>query len=528
MKCTSKLILTVTISFISPYISYSQTTFQKAYRIIGHNVAKSVKQTIDGGYIIAGHMDDVGPNRTALMKLNSFGDTTWSKVYGTPIINGGTFFSVVQGSDSNYIACGERTDPISSSLLNVTKTDIYGNIIWIKNYNGNGLGSATGNVLLLENDGSIVVGAENGADNLALIKINPIGNVIWGKIYSDSGLSLSSHMSLCKTQDGGFLIVGASVYLGSPYGDIYVIKTDSLGNQIWAKIYGGTQHDVGVAVKQVENGNFTIVGTTSSFGAGNNDIYLLKIDNAGNVIWSKTYGTPENQFGTSLTNTSDGGYLIRGTTHNLLSTFPDITCFIKTDLNGDTLWTKAYETYSFGQQISSIELTTDYGFITAGYTQQFTNWYSMLVIKTDSIGHLLPCLNKPVNIIVGNPPTVIDSAGSSLTTIVSSHILNTSANSVSPLIYDICNQTGIQSEMTLENAFQIFPNPTYGVINLHCPDILEDVDISIFNSLGGKIYHKFFTELIDHSIDLITHAKGLYVITIIHGKNKIIRKVILQ
>jgi len=140
--------------------------------------------------------------------------------------------------------------------------------------------------------------------------------------------------SLIQTSDGGYAIAGTTTSFGAGGGEVYVVKLDANGNLQWTKTIGGPEHDRGSSLIQTSDGGYAIAGITESFGAGEWDVYVVKLDANGNLQWTKTIGGPEYDWGNSLIQTSDGGYAIAGTTASFDAGDLDVYV-VKLDKNGD-------------------------------------------------------------------------------------------------------------------------------------------------------------------------------------------------
>jgi hypothetical protein len=181
-----------------------------------------------------------------------------------------------------------------------------------------------------------------------------------------NSLFIDEGFSVQQTRDGGYIIVGGSCTWSSYfYEDVYLIKTDSVGNLIWEQTYGGHGGDCGYCVRQTQDGGFIITGYTESFSARPQDVVLIKTDSLGNIDWAKAHGGISMDYGRSIILTQDGGYIILGYT-SLNSDF----LVIKTNYLGDTLWTQSYGGFSW-EVGYSIKQTNDGGYILAGITNSF-------------------------------------------------------------------------------------------------------------------------------------------------------------
>lgn len=223
------------------------------------------------------------------------------------------------------------------------------------------------------------------ACDILLVKTDSVGNLLWTKTFGDSGDEQGNFVQ--QTQDGGYIITGSIQNVGMSDKDVCIVKCDAVGNLQWTRMIGGSANDVGKCVQQTSDGGYVIAGTTNSFGGGLDDVYLIKFDSFGALLWTKTFGGSNNDRAYSIRQTNNGGLIIAGERDNPLSTDGYL---IRTDANGVTLWEKAisaganYQGYIF----YSIQEVPDAGFICAGMNNIGQGPYACLV-KTDSLGTAL-------------------------------------------------------------------------------------------------------------------------------------------
>ncbi|MCH7760731.1 T9SS type A sorting domain-containing protein, partial [candidate division TA06 bacterium] len=172
-----------------------------------------------------------------------------------------------------------------------------------------------------------------GGWDFYIIKTDSLGDTLWTRTYGDTNHEASTFVQ--ETSDGGYIVAGYTSSFGAGNGDVYLIKTDSLGDTLWTRTFGGTANDEGWSVQQtVQDGGYIIAGGTTSFGAGGKDLYLLKTDSLAATLWARTYGGTEEDHGWSVQQTvPDGGYIIAGTTRSFGAGGSDVY-LIKTDGNG--------------------------------------------------------------------------------------------------------------------------------------------------------------------------------------------------
>ena len=336
----------------------------------------SVQQTSDGGYIIAGMTDSYGAGEhdVWLIKTDESGDTLWTKTFGGS--EGDAGGCVQQTSDGGYVVVGyTRSYSAGDYDVWLIKTDESGDTLWTKTFGGSD--SDVGNSVQQTSDGGYIIAGITefyGAgepfwwnQDVWLIKTDESGNTLWTKTFGGSGEDWG--ISVQQTTDGGYIITGRmESYLTAPE-DVWLIKTDVLGDTLWTKTYGGSGDDGGSSVQQTTDGGYIIAGGTESYGAGNSDVWLIKTDALGDTLWTKTFGGNGKEYGGSVQQTSDGGYIIEGSTESYGAGNSDVW-LIKTDASGDEVWTKTFGGSDWDGG-GSVQQTFDGGYIVTGYTYSY-------------------------------------------------------------------------------------------------------------------------------------------------------------
>ncbi len=222
-----------------------------------------------------------------------------------------------------------------------------------------------------------------GAFDVYLLKIDANGNSSWRKTYGGSDYDAGT--SVIQTSDGGFVIAGYTASFGAGDFDIYLIKTDAVGDTLWTRTFGGDNREFGYSVQQTLDGGYVVVGSTLSFGFGTQAEYLIKTDANGNLISQIAYFGLDDENAYSVKQTSDSGYIILGSKRYQGQT--DVY-LIKTNVSGDTLWTRTLGGPG-NDEGRSIQITSDGGYIITGYSGFGITDFDLYLIKIDLYGNLL-------------------------------------------------------------------------------------------------------------------------------------------
>jgi hypothetical protein len=276
-----------------------------------------VIQTQDQGFVIAGYAEyGYDSAKVLLIKADSTGKFIWRQLFHPGgFLDYGYF--VQQILDGGFIITGISYPGYIRQDAFLIKTDSLGNEEWAKTY-GDDYGDHGYCVRQTNDEGYVVTGIYSAdlygsLGNVYLFKTDKHGNLQWQKDFG--GNPTDAGYCVWQTPDGGFILTGETDSYGDSDGDVYLMKTDSLGIQQWTpKYFGGAEWDRGRYLDITSDGCYIIVGRTRSFGDPNGDIYLLKVDTLGTLLWQQTFGGSGIEFGSSVQQTTDGGFFITATT----------------------------------------------------------------------------------------------------------------------------------------------------------------------------------------------------------------------
>jgi len=505
-------LLSVSLVALFTQSAHAQVRFVRAYGRPGYNEARSVQRTSDGGYIVAGWTTYIGTFNTdiLLIKTDAFGDVQWAKTYGGT----GTeeAYSVQQTSDGGYIVAGTTTSfGAGGNEILLIKTDAFGNLQWAKTYGGT-LADFANSVQQTSDGGYIVAGITwsfGGGGDILLIKTDANGDVQWAKTYGGTSADVAN--SVQQTSDGGYIVAGTTTSFGAGGNEILLIKTNAFGNLQWAKTYGEAGNDVAYSVQRTSDGGYIVAGTTTSFGAGSLDILLIKTNASGNLQWAKTYGGTSDEEAYSVQQTSDGGYIVAGYTGSFGGGSWDIF-LVKIDTFGNLQWVKTYGGTG-SDQARSVQQTSDGGYIVAGWT-----YPNVFLIKTDANGDIGSC-----SIVSSAIPTLgiisprVDVASPS----VSSPSL--SVNSVSPTDTSPALMILIPCPSNISESCQIVSGiitPYKGGIKVSGSGEFE---VKVYNVSGGMV--KSVKGKDEVKLEL---SRGVYFVEVVSGGKVIREKVVIR
>lgn len=375
-----------------------------SYGGAGQEYALAVQQTSDGGFITAGATESFGAGGRDgwIVKLDASGGIVWEKAYGSP--GSEVWESIQQTSDGGYIVLG-RTNSFGAGGFDfwVAKLFSDGTIDWQRTY-----GSTTDDFaysIQQTTDGGYIAAGHTDATgwgDMWLLKLTSSGTITWQKSYGGgTGLDdWDGAYFVRQTSDGGYIATGETGYFGAGNHDIWVLKLDASGNVTWQKSYGGPLRDWASSAQEVTGGGFIVAGLTESFGAGGSDAWILKLDALGNVSWQNAYGgSGTDWLWSPVVEPAGGGYAVSGGSG-------DDAWLLRLDNLGNLTWDRGYGGTAY-DEADPVQLTSDGGFVLAGLSTSFgAGQGDFWLLKVDAAGAISGCPSVRATATTVTPTTV--------------------------------------------------------------------------------------------------------------------------
>jgi len=474
--------------------------------------ANAIVPTKDGGYFVGGNGQSIIQEiwGTYVSKLDSLGKLQWAIHPGYYYCN-----SVNLTHDGGYLIVGNPSPGETSGGYDVyvNKLDSMGNTQWSETIGG--IRDDVGYSIIPTNDGGYAITGYTASfflkdTNVYVIKLNIAGNIQWTRtIGNANAIGQDIGYAITQTKDGGYAITGSTTSFGAGGQDVYVIKLDSTGNLQWTKTIGGRKKDWGNAIIQSMDGGYAITGVTCSFADSvNGDVYIIKLDSVGNLQWTKTVGGIGTDVGQSILQNGDGGYAITGTT-NSYGGGATITYYIKLDSLGILTQTRTYGV-QIGGAINYARQTKNGGFAAVGTIPVYNNVF--YVMSLDSSGN--NCSAYSSGGIIDSGGTV--SSGGIVTTSDSGRVEKIGPAYTSPYTFT-------ETYFCSKNSGGLIVTPT--VANTYCKNY-PDGSITLAVSGGYRPYTYLWSPNVTTDSSATGLSPGTYSITVKDSLNDSVTMVV--
>lgn len=444
-------------------------TFEKIIDTLGCDYASCIKETFDGGYIIAGSSWYINSD-VAIIKLDSLGNIQWAKTYDGGGMDGSK--RVEQLPDSGYMVMGVWNAGNAQKTW-LLRLDINGDTLWTQKISGDSFKNDPQSMAIGFTNKFAITGLylnQNINYDVYLLIADSVGAIEKFRTYGDSVYNNEGY-DITKIFTGGYAITGNNKTMPNKVG-VYLIKTDSLLDTVWTRTYFNSRLSGGYSIKQTADSGFIIAGITYDTLILKYHSYLIRTNDIGDTLFTKVYQYPKGSSLRSLDIVDTSGYILNGSVVNLFPQQAYNLLLIRANEYGDTLWTRWYAGVGSAQG-NYVVTTKDKGFICTGITGS-----AMYIIKTDSLG--LVYTNSGINDAVAKPDMVI------------------------------------------------YPNPSDGLFYLQVNNMHSSFTVTVSNTMGSTIKSENIHSCDDYCLlDLSAYSNGLYTVTVQGESKNISKKVVV-
>ncbi|WP_305066687.1 SdrD B-like domain-containing protein [Methanoculleus sp.] len=325
------------------------------------------------------------------------GDSTviWNRTYGGPEAWEAGYAIVPDPGGAGFFLAGETASPGGGKTdARVSRLTPEGTEEWNRTYGGEEADTARSIVrtadggLLFAGNLTLVTNGTRADTDAWIVKIDPSGGEVWNRTYGGPDVNASAN-AVIGTDDGGYVFAGTTSPLGANESAAWVVRLNESGTEIWNRTFGGAGNNRANAVTRLPDGGFAVAGSTESSGAGMADVWVIRLDESGTEVWNRTFGSPDDDAGRAVINTSDGNLLVAGTFTERPDneTVDTDALLIKLTADGDIVWNWIYGDFGVDESAADVVETADGGYLFAGETG-----YSGLddtdawLVKTDAEG----------------------------------------------------------------------------------------------------------------------------------------------
>jgi hypothetical protein len=481
---------------------------EKIFTAPANSLVKGLVRTYDGGYAIASSVDSAGAGNFdfCLLKLDASLQVEWAYTYGGPLEE--TCLMLRQAADSGFVLSGYSTSFTNGSRdAMILKTDKNGVVEWSRIVGGTLEDRFTwcepradGTITCAGNTKS----AGAGDDDMLMVKLDANGDTLWTRIFG--GQVYDAGICIANLTDGGYAMSGRIFSFGTGFRDACLLRTDANGNLAWFRTYGGPFTDEGMVVKQTSDGGFFMSGASESFApSGYYDVYSIRTDSTGNLLWSRNYGGDNIDASYDFIENPDGGFTILGFSEsfnsNLLSPHsPELLgndsasiYLIRTNAQGDTLWTRVYGSNKFDEAYGLIPSDSG-GYVIGAFSRSFNNdnRYDVYLLWVDSTGYAGCNTYYPPSgvIIPATVPMIHTPSVNSGIPVMTPGIFS---GNISYTFSDPCLYSSVHNNLPHVTTFEVSPNPATDLIRI-TSSTSQKVTLTLTDITGTVIHASVFSE----------------------------------
>jgi len=527
-----KTLTVLIILLIASIPARAQIRFQHLMGGAAYEDVQEVIQTPDHGFIMCGTTESFGAGQSDILviKTDQAGMVQWSNTYGS---SGNDYSVAVRIAPAGgYVIAGYSyglsADTLTDDFL-LLNIDTAGNVNWVKTYGG--VDNDESHALaVMADSGFVIAGTTSSFGGVSgqagyVVRTDAAGNKLWSKAIAQN--SDQQLFSVDATADGGCIVAGYTYVSSFRLFDVFIAKISASGVKQWVRSYGGNNSEQAFSIRLASTGGYVVSGYTSSFGTGQEDAFILRIDDTGNVSWFNTYGTAASERSRSVIWNS-AGIVISGHAQVGANLF-DNNFLLQTDTAGIVLWSRTYGPTSNVSLPYSASECSDGGFITGGLTGGFGALQNdIYLIKTNDLGGSGCNQASPQLFASGFLPS--DSSGGTFTNGGTENTVTINQSQALLTTHINCNSTISGTEERGYGSISVTPNPATDFIRIGLNDSRQtESGLSIIDLQGNILYKAEYPAIMREMIIPVTaFTNGLYILKLVTGNGVHTRKMIIS
>ncbi len=527
------VILTMMLFINVLFLQAQEGCFGIGHKSNDNNTGMSVYTTSDGGIFMTGYASAYGEIATNLyvVRFASNGDTLWTRTMGGQAWDYG--FDGIETSDGGFLAVGS-TQSYGTFVHDfyVVRFDSQGDTLWTRVIDGAGDDRNDEALAVAETpEGGFAIAGYSYIfggyyPNAYVIKLNADGDVLWTRIVG--GGSGEKAEDIIVTNDNGLVVVGGGASYSVASSDMYIFKLDEDGDLLWTRTIGGSRNDYAYAVAETADGRLVVAGSTNSYGEGATgfleatDAYIVMFDSDGDTIWTRTIGGVNNEQIRDIIITDDGYILAAGHSATYGHGFMD-AYVIKMNMEGDVVWTNTYGDNNTNMAFGLTEVAQN-RYLLIGRTHYSAYGRDVFLAWLDGNGNSC-CKNDYGGIVHSGGIT-----GSGGIAGTGGATIDSGGEMASFFAKDtLClGLADIQIKKHL-SSIVLYPNPTSDILNIMIEtNITEPLNISLYSIQGQKLWEAFIRHDEVFTKDVSELNSGIYIIKVHHKEGINTRKLIVK
>lgn len=460
-----------------------------------------------------------------IQRIDASGSILWEQFFGGS--NDDFGYQIIDGHNQNtFLSVGSMSPNSGTNGPDVMA--VYGanngDVLYTRTYGGTGWDQAY-DVALAENESYVIVGrttSEGAGDGDAFcMRINKFGDLLWSRAYG--GTKNEDAQQIAKMDDGGYMIVGHTETYGAGNADMYVMKISDEGFLEWTKTFGSNRWEYANAIQATNDGNFLIAGQTNSFGFTDGEMLLLKIDPVGDLIWVKTYGGSNVDYCHDIYEKEDGDILLVGQTSSFGNGGSD-AIVIHTNSDGDIIWASTYGGAADEYGNAIVQTNNENKYAVVGNTWSFGNQSRGYIFETDEMG-TSGCFESNVTLATSSP-SLMTGQGGIMSLGIEGSDLDVEFSARQGIDNYACKTTSVQDYAAIN--FHIKPHP---IVDRSIVELEADMfhSFQLFDGMGNRIQTEIILgrdQLVIEKNDLLP---GWYVLEVVTKEGKKYRqKLVVQ